>query len=181
VTGRPDPGDGPPEMLKTSEAARLLGVSRSTVLSWAYRGLFDYTTTPGGQRRFFREQVEAFVARQYDRPDGRGGVASRGSAPPTFTQVPVRADRIGVFVRDDIALTHCMQAKPDIGRKGVVCVTEGRDGVPEVLLSVVVDGQDHDVTLHPGDTFPVADQTWKLDRVESPGGRDWTIVLARVE
>ena len=59
-------GDRPPEVLKTSEVARLLGVTRSTVLSWAYRGLFDYTTTPGGQLRFFRRQVEAFLAAAHD-------------------------------------------------------------------------------------------------------------------
>jgi excisionase family DNA binding protein len=53
---------GPPELLKTSEVARLLGVTRSTVLSWAYRGLLDYATTPGGQLRFHRNQIEAILA-----------------------------------------------------------------------------------------------------------------------
>jgi excisionase family DNA binding protein len=42
--------------------ARMLGVTRSTVLSWAYRGLLDYATTPGGQLRFYRDQVEALLA-----------------------------------------------------------------------------------------------------------------------
>ncbi|MWA06509.1 helix-turn-helix domain-containing protein [Actinomadura sp. LD22] len=49
----------PPELLKTSEVARRLGVSHSTVLSWAYRGLLDFARTPGGQLRFYRNQVEA--------------------------------------------------------------------------------------------------------------------------
>jgi hypothetical protein len=35
-------------------------------------------------------------------------------------------------------------------------------------------------TVHVGDTFPVNDQTWKLDRVENPEGSDWTVVLTRV-
>jgi excisionase family DNA binding protein len=82
VTGRHAGEDAPREVLKTSEVARLLGINRTTVLSWAYRGLFDYTTTPGGQRRFFRDQIEAYLAAQYDGPaDGsrRGDRrASRG-------------------------------------------------------------------------------------------------------
>jgi excisionase family DNA binding protein len=48
-------------LLKTSEVARLLGVTRSTVLSWAYRGLLDYATTPGGHLRLYRRQVEALL------------------------------------------------------------------------------------------------------------------------
>jgi excisionase family DNA binding protein len=70
VTGRDVVDGAPPEVLRTSEVARLLGVSRSTVLSWAYRGLFDYITTPGGQRRFYRDQVEAYLATQNGRPVG---------------------------------------------------------------------------------------------------------------
>ncbi|GAA2421492.1 hypothetical protein GCM10010191_36240 [Actinomadura vinacea] len=53
--------DGPPEVLKTGEVARMLGVSPSTVQSWAYRGLLDYTRTPGGQLRFYRHQIEAIL------------------------------------------------------------------------------------------------------------------------
>ncbi|MGI5233542.1 DUF6406 domain-containing protein [Actinoallomurus iriomotensis] len=34
---------------------------------------------------------------------------------------------------------------------------------------------------HVGDTFQVSDQTWKLDRVEGLGSRDWTVVLTKVE
>lgn len=57
-----DQRDEPPELLKTSEVATMLGVARSTVLSWAYRGLLDYTSTPSGQRRFYRRQVEELRA-----------------------------------------------------------------------------------------------------------------------
>ena len=57
-----DHGSQPPELLKTSEVARLLGVSRSTVLSWAYRGLLTYARTPSGQLRFYRQQVETMRA-----------------------------------------------------------------------------------------------------------------------
>jgi excisionase family DNA binding protein len=65
---RPDQ-DGPPELLKTSEVARMLGVTRSTVLSWAYRGFLDYATTPGGHLRFHRDQVQALLTAGQDQPD----------------------------------------------------------------------------------------------------------------
>jgi len=34
--------------------------------------------------------------------------------------------------------------------------------------------------LHPGETFPAHDQTWKLDRVDNPGGDDWQVHLVRI-
>jgi excisionase family DNA binding protein len=70
MTDPPAGEDEAPELLKTSEVARLLGVTRSTVLSWAYRGLLEYATTPGGQLRFLRDQVEALLAAGQDvQPD----------------------------------------------------------------------------------------------------------------
>lgn len=67
MTDRPTGGDGSQELMKTSEVARCLGVTRSTVLSWAYRGLLDYATTPGGQLRFYHDQVETLLAAGRDR------------------------------------------------------------------------------------------------------------------
>lgn len=82
---------------------------------------------------------------------------------------------------ETIFLKHGRQRNMDIASFGVVYADEGRDGgPPEVLLAVEADGE-HDFTLHPGDTFPVRDQVWKLDRVEDPGSRDWVVVLSRVE
>lgn len=69
MTGRETGASGPPELLKTSEVARLLRVTRSTVLSWAYRGYLDYATTPGGQLRFYRDQIEAILAAGAGNPD----------------------------------------------------------------------------------------------------------------
>ncbi|GLZ10350.1 hypothetical protein Acsp04_05850 [Actinomadura sp. NBRC 104425] len=54
----------PPELLKTSEVTQMLGVTTSTVLSWAYRGRLSFARTPGGQMRFHRQQIEAFQATQ---------------------------------------------------------------------------------------------------------------------
>jgi Family of unknown function (DUF6406) len=48
------------------------------------------------------------------------------------------------------------------------------DGLPD-------DIGEQDFKLRPGDTFPLREQTWKLDRVETSSGSDWTVVLTRVE
>lgn len=48
--------------LSTSQAARELGVSLGTVRRWADMGHLRAYRTPGGQRRFSAEQIEAFVA-----------------------------------------------------------------------------------------------------------------------
>ncbi|TDC82574.1 DUF6406 domain-containing protein [Actinomadura sp. 7K507] len=82
---------------------------------------------------------------------------------------------------EEIALKQGRQRHLDVGAIGVVRVREGQDGgLPEVVVSVESDNE-HDFTLHPGDTFPFGDQTWKLDRVKGPGGHDLTAVFARIE
>lgn len=48
--------------LTTSQAANLLGVSLGTIRRWSDLGYLQSYRTPGGQRRFSREQIEAFVA-----------------------------------------------------------------------------------------------------------------------
>jgi excisionase family DNA binding protein len=47
--------------LSTSEAARHLGVSLSTVRRWSDSGHLRGYRTPGGQRRFTIEQLDAFL------------------------------------------------------------------------------------------------------------------------
>ncbi len=48
--------------LSTSEAARHLGVSLSTVRRWSDAGYLRGYRTPGGQRRFTVEQLDDFLA-----------------------------------------------------------------------------------------------------------------------
>lgn len=45
----------------SSEAARYLGVSLATVRRWTDAGHVACYRTPGGQRRFSREQLNVFV------------------------------------------------------------------------------------------------------------------------
>ena len=48
--------------LSTSEAARHLGVSLSTVRRWSDAGHLRGYRTPGGQRRCTQEQLDDFMA-----------------------------------------------------------------------------------------------------------------------
>jgi excisionase family DNA binding protein len=45
----------------SSQAARHLGVSLATVRRWTDAGYLTGYRTPGGQRRFSREQLDSFV------------------------------------------------------------------------------------------------------------------------
>lgn len=47
--------------LTTSEAARHLGVSLSTIRRWSDLGYLRGYRTPGGQRRFSLEQLDEFI------------------------------------------------------------------------------------------------------------------------
>ncbi|HEV3001713.1 MAG TPA: helix-turn-helix domain-containing protein [Solirubrobacteraceae bacterium] len=58
--------------LSTSEAARHLGVSLSTVRRWSDAGYLRGYRTPGGQRRFTIEQLDTFLASLEQDPSRRG-------------------------------------------------------------------------------------------------------------
>lgn len=47
--------------LSPSEVARAFKVSVTTVRDWADSGLLPHFKTPGGQRRFRREDVDKFL------------------------------------------------------------------------------------------------------------------------
>jgi excisionase family DNA binding protein len=58
-----------PELLTTAETAKLFRVARSTVISWARRGLLPYMTTPSGHLRFHRDTVHRFLEERRDSSD----------------------------------------------------------------------------------------------------------------
>ncbi len=57
--------------LSTSEAARHLGVSLSTVRRWSDAGYLRGYRTPGGQRRFTVEQLDEFLSSLEQDPSRR--------------------------------------------------------------------------------------------------------------
>ena len=50
-----------PEWLTLGEAAKYLGVAQSTVRKWADSGRVETFKTPGGHRRFQREDIDRFM------------------------------------------------------------------------------------------------------------------------
>lgn len=61
----------------SSQAAGYLGVSLATIRRWTDAGHISCYRTPGGQRRFAREQLDTFVSSMYrdghDAEDERDG------------------------------------------------------------------------------------------------------------
>ncbi len=56
----------------SSQAARYLGVSLATVRRWTDAGHVGCYRTPGGQRRFSRDQLDDFISSmQHDAPAPR--------------------------------------------------------------------------------------------------------------
>jgi hypothetical protein len=53
------------------------------------------------------------------------------------------------------------------------------DGRVAVTVDVAADAG-HEYLLHPGETFPAHDQTWKLDRVDNAGTQEWRVRLIRI-
>lgn len=47
--------------LTPGQVADMFGVSVTTVADWADQGLIPHFKTPGGQRRFRREDIESFI------------------------------------------------------------------------------------------------------------------------
>lgn len=82
---------------------------------------------------------------------------------------------------DRIGLKQGTQARLGAGMKiGLVSVVDGQDGGPPTIVIATKDDSEHDFALHPGDTFPLGDQTWKLDHVELSSGHGLTPVFVRI-
>jgi excisionase family DNA binding protein len=52
------------KFLKTNEAARYLGVSRSSLTNWVKQGLLGSGVTPGGHYRFTLDELDSFAERR---------------------------------------------------------------------------------------------------------------------
>jgi excisionase family DNA binding protein len=61
MLGMEQKGSTSPLGLSTSQAAHALGVSLGTIRRWSDMGYLESYRTPGGQRRFSREQIEQFI------------------------------------------------------------------------------------------------------------------------
>ncbi|MEV0662734.1 DUF6406 domain-containing protein [Actinomadura luteofluorescens] len=86
------------------------------------------------------------------------------------------------MANEEIGLRRGTQAHLGAGLKmAVFNIREGLDGAPPEVVVAVKDEREHKFKLHPGDVFPVGNQTWRLERVvdgceDMPGA-----VFARIE
>ena len=86
-TGTPDQqtaGAVRGELLSVSAAARMLGVSPSSLRAWAASGRVPHVRTPGGHRRFRREELVDWLAEHGGEPPAQ--------SPRTQELVPSRID-----------------------------------------------------------------------------------------
>jgi excisionase family DNA binding protein len=60
----------------SSQAATYLGVSLATVRRWSNAGHLNGYRTPGGQRRFSRDQLDAFVRSLSNGDDDDGALSA---------------------------------------------------------------------------------------------------------
>ncbi len=58
----PPTGDDRQLVFTSSQAARYLGVSLATIRRWTDAGHISCYRTPGGQRRFSKDQLDGFIA-----------------------------------------------------------------------------------------------------------------------
>ncbi|MES9538230.1 DUF6406 domain-containing protein [Actinomadura sp. NPDC000600] len=86
------------------------------------------------------------------------------------------------MVRKNVALQEGTQAHLDEGVKmGLVDVNLGGDVVPSEVILFVKDGGEKEFTLRLGDTFPVGERTWRVERIEEIGTGKLGAVFSRIE
>ncbi|HEX3518840.1 MAG TPA: helix-turn-helix domain-containing protein [Solirubrobacteraceae bacterium] len=65
----------------SSQAAQYLGVSLATIRRWTDAGHISCFRTPGGQRRFSRDQLDEFISSmQHDAPAAHNTGQSAGAS-----------------------------------------------------------------------------------------------------
>ena len=79
----------------------------------------------------------------------------------------------------EISIRHGVPRRAATASFGVIHV-DARPGHPLTVRLGVKDGEERRYTLEPGDTFPVRDELWVLDRVDDPSG-DWRVVIRKAE
>ncbi|WP_433469929.1 DUF6406 domain-containing protein [Spirillospora sp. CA-128828] len=71
-----------------------------------------------------------------------------------------------------------------IGKAGFDVMRVKRQDPPEVILGVSMEktAEEFEYTLHPGENFPVDDETWQVAEVVFPDNADWEweVVVRRI-
>ncbi|MDX3618852.1 hypothetical protein OG920_26985 [Streptomyces europaeiscabiei] len=81
----------------------------------------------------------------------------------------------------EITLRHGVPERSEKARFAVIHVY-APDDQPVTVFLVVAAEEEHEFELGIGDTFPVRDETWILDRVDGLGtGGNWRVVLRKAD
>lgn len=109
------------KFLKSNEAARYLGVSRSSLIGWMKQGFLSGEATPGGHYRFTLVELNDFARKRGMSVNGE----SKGAA------VPEEKTRI-LIIEDDPAFREFVRDALEIFRQ---CeIEEASDGIQGALL-----------------------------------------------
>ncbi|MFF3359406.1 DUF6406 domain-containing protein [Streptomyces sp. NPDC002917] len=81
---------------------------------------------------------------------------------------------------DEVSLRHGVPGELD-GVSYIVRRVRAPKERPVSVALVVITDREQDYDLGIGDTFPVRDQTWKLDRVDNLPNPDWRVILRKIE
>ncbi|HWE82751.1 MAG TPA: response regulator [Gaiellaceae bacterium] len=119
-----------PDWLTLGQAAKFLGVAQSTIRKWSDQGRLPAFYTPGGHRRFRRQDLEAFVE--------RSGPGQHRGGP------------LVLVVDDDPSLREYMRLNLELAgyavreaENGTSALAAVEDQAPDlVLLDVVMPGVD---------------------------------------
>ena len=87
------------ELLSIAQASKLLAVHPRTLREWANRGHVAHVKTPGGQRRFLRDELERFVQRMGERAGGQNLAQAAITGDPV--SLPARRSGLPVHRRLD--------------------------------------------------------------------------------
>ena len=94
------------ELLTIAQASEILGVHPRTLREWANRGHVAYMKTPGGHRRFLRDELERFVQRMGEQAGGQtlaqaARKAIRATIAGDTVSLPARRSRLPVQLTDE--------------------------------------------------------------------------------
>lgn len=103
------------KFLKTNDAAKYLGVSRSSLTNWVKQGLLGSGITPGGHYRFTTDELDSFAAK-------------RGLDVPGNTPEDTAAAKILVIEDDDSFREFLRDALSDFAGYELREATDGMQG-----------------------------------------------------